>query len=202
MQQNFLIWWKYEYICTLQYSDGYPLLHTDGSSRFGHVCMYRRVYLKCQNETEQNLSISWEFPITLVESKLSSRGSSEGVKHLCQPIKNVWSAAVWNWNPTWGSPWLLVEPEQMSWRGSKVNYHFVVTCQSSCLSSVGSPTTEHKPKMAQPLMESKWNILYSTLRDLEAGRGWEGTELRAQSCTTTLQPLPPFTSTTTPRSKS
>lgn len=25
------------------------------------------------------------------------------VKHLCQPIKNVWSATVWNWNPIWGA---------------------------------------------------------------------------------------------------
>lgn len=90
----------------------------------------------------QNLPIIWEFSILLEESKSSSWGPYEVWNAFCQPIKNVQIAAVWNQNPTSGSPWLLAEPAQTS-LGRKVNCHLVVTCLGNCLSSAGSSATEH-----------------------------------------------------------
>lgn len=72
-----------------------------------------------------------------------------------------------------------------------------MTCQRSCLSSIGSPATEHKPKTVQLLIESKGNVLFSSRRGLEVG-----TELHMLCCVTTLQTPSPFTFTTCPWGRS
>lgn len=94
-------------------------------------------------ETSNHLeipSLPWRKQITLPSPIWS-------VKCFLPAHKDVWTATMWNPNPTLGSPWLLAEPQQISWEKQG---QLPPCCDlPGELSSTGNPTTEHKPKMAQ-----------------------------------------------------
>lgn len=99
-----------------------------------------------------------------------------------------------------GSPWLLAEPEQMSWGGARSITTLLWPARVAVCHQLAAPPQNISQRWHNP----QWNrsemfctALWEVWRQGEAGR-----ELHAWSCPTTLQPLPPFTSTTTPRSRS
>lgn len=123
----------------------------------------------------QNLPIIWEFSVLLEESKSSSWGLSEVWNAFCQPIKNVQSAAVWNRNPTSGSPWLLAEPEQTSSGRRSIATLLWPAWGTAC----------HRLAAQPQITSQKWHNCWLNQRETfrsAPGKVWKQGEAQSSTC--------------------